>query len=161
MRRSKGPFSSFLVPGSLALCLLLLGYLCMPTFIRRDSRKTVHILNNLRQLDGAVQIWASEHGQTGTVAVTLVDIAPYLRHPPDLDGWVKPIAGERYTLKTTSERPEAQLTRQLDGHPEGTVIRLGSNGVEFILPNRLGGASGRQPLDSETNRTSAAAASRR
>jgi hypothetical protein len=87
------------------------------------------------QLDGAVQQWALDHGRTGAVVVTREDIAPYLRHSPDTNGWVKSVAGERYILKTITDSPEAHLTRDLEGRPKGTVIRLGTNmHVEIILP---------------------------
>jgi hypothetical protein len=108
--------------------LWLLCVLCIPNFVRSGTSKTNAILNNLRQLDGAKQTWAFEHGRTGAVVVTTQDIAPYLPH-------FRPVAGERYSLRTLAEFPEAQLTREVDGRPKGTVLRFGTNdNIEIIGP---------------------------
>ena len=104
----------------------------MPSFVRSGPCKTSQIINNLRQLDGAVCQWALDHRQTGAVAVTRQDIAAYLK-----DGWVRPVAGEKYILKLLSESPEAQLTREVDGRPKGTVFRWRTNTeLEIVLPNQ-------------------------
>jgi len=108
--------------------LWLLWVLCSVNFVRSGTSKTNAIFNNLRQLDGAKQLWAVEHGRTGAVVVTMQDIAAYLPH-------FTVIAGERYILRTLVEVPEAQLTRDVDGRPKGTVLRFGSNdSVEIIGP---------------------------
>jgi hypothetical protein len=108
--------------------LWLLCVLCTSNFVRSGTTKTNAIFNNLRQLDGAKQIWALEHGRTGAVVVTTQDIAPYLRT-------FTPVAGERYILRTLTEAPQAQLTREVDGRPKGTVLRFGTNDtVEIIGP---------------------------
>jgi len=116
------------VGGILVLAALVLS-LCIPNFIRSGPSKTVGIANNLRQLDGAKQQWAFEHGSTGAVMVTEEDVAPYLRS-------FKPVAGERYVLKTLPEPPEAELTRDLEGKRKGSVLRLNNKGtLDVILPN--------------------------
>jgi hypothetical protein len=117
------------VAGLLILGALVLG-ICVPNYVGSPRSKTVAIINNLRRLDGAMQMWAFEHGKTGAVVVTAQDVAPYLRDS------VKPIAGERYVLKTLSQPPEAQLTYRLEGRPKGSVLRLSTNGTfNVILPN--------------------------
>jgi hypothetical protein len=118
--------------GFLVLCLFVafLASLAVPNYAGSYHRsKTPVIVNNLQQLDGAVQYWGIEHRQTGAVVVTWENIAPYLKIP------VKPVAGEVYILKDLMHSPEAVLTRKLDEKPKGTVLRLGTNGVlEIILP---------------------------
>jgi len=94
----------------------------------------MRIINNLRSIEDAVQQWALEQTRTGAVEVTWMNIGPYLGHSPVSEGRVKAVAGEIYTLKSLVESPEAQLTRDLEGRPKGTVIRLGTNDAEFILP---------------------------
>ena len=140
----------------LVLLVWLVGKL---NFVRSGPSKTGTIIHNLRLIDGAKQEWALEHHQTGAVAISKDDLVPYLKRPPHLDGWVKPVAGERYTIKLLTESPEAQLTRDLGHLPEGTRFLLTESNDAIVLPQ--GGADGRQPLSSDTNRTSAAAASRR
>ena len=75
----------------LVLLVLLVGKL---NFVRSGPSKTGTIIHNLRLIDGAKQQWALEHHQTGAVAISKEDLVPYLKRPPYLDGWVKPVAGE-------------------------------------------------------------------
>lgn len=124
--------------GGTLIILAFVVSICIPNFISSPHSKTLVIINNLRQLDGAIQMWALDHGQTGAVLVTKQDLAPYLTHPPHLDGWVKPVAGERYILKGLYEPPEAELTRDLEGRPKGSVLRLSTNGFDVILPGQSG-----------------------
>jgi hypothetical protein len=42
-------------------------------------------VNNLRQIDGAIQQWALEHERGPADAVTAADITPYLKRGNDLD----------------------------------------------------------------------------
>ncbi len=117
------------VGGMLILGAFVLA-ICIPNYVGSPRSKTLAIINNLRQLDGAMQQWAFEHGKTGAVVVTEQDVAPYLGQS------FKPIAGERYVLKTLSQPPEAQLTHRLEGRPKGSVLRLDTNGTfDVILPN--------------------------
>ena len=68
-------------------------------------------INNLRQIDGAIQQWALENKQNATSRVTMADIQNYLK--------VKPIcpAGGIYTVTTVSIPP----TCSVPGHvlPKG------------------------------------------
>jgi len=134
---SKQPSRSYLLPGVVAAtALLVVCMLCMPNFVRSGTSKTNGIINNLRQLDGAKQQWALDHGRTGAVLVTTEDLVPYLRYPQARHGLVKPVAGEHYSIKTLIESPEAQLTREVDGRPKGTVIRLGTSNVDITGPTK-------------------------
>src|SRR5678809_471411 len=95
-------------PGALLLVILTVKQ----NYIGHHRSKTLEIINNLRQLDSATQQWGYEHGRTGAVLVTKEDLAPYLKHT---DGWIKSVAGERYTLKPLTESPEAELTHAVEG----------------------------------------------
>jgi len=120
---------------ALGLFVALLIAIVAPNYVGHGRGRTNGIVNNLRQLDGAVQQWALDYHQTGAIVVAWKDIAPYLKGASDLHGWVKPVAGEVYVLKALPQSPEVVLTRELDGRPKGTVLRLGTNGdVEIILP---------------------------
>jgi hypothetical protein len=114
--------------------LLIVGFVvsvAIPNFNGRHRSKAFVIVNNLRQLDGAMQQWAIEHGRTGAVVVTEENIASYLRLP------LKQVAGERYVLKTLAESPEAHLTRKVELWPAGSVLRLGTNGdLEAVSPDK-------------------------
>jgi type II secretory pathway pseudopilin PulG len=119
----------------IGLVLVLAAFMvsvAIPNFAGSRRSKTLEIINNLRQLDGAMQQWELDHGKTGTVVPTQEDIVAYLRHP------LKPVAGERYIFRGLAEPPEAQLTRKVEGRPGGSVLRLNANtGFDVILPNGL------------------------
>jgi len=120
---------------ALGLFVAFLIAIAMPNCVHSEPSKTRAIQNNLRQLDGATQLWALDHHQTGAVVPTWEDIAPYLKRASDPRVRVKPVAGEVYVLKVLTQSPEAVLTRQVDGMPKGTVLRFGTNGdLEIILP---------------------------
>jgi hypothetical protein len=102
----------------------------MPNFVRSGPGKTVGIEWRLRLIDTAKQEWAADHHQTNDVAMSAEDIAPYLtRFFPQ--GAIRPVAGERYTINSLWKAPEAELTREMEGRPKGTVIRVDGG----ILPN--------------------------
>jgi hypothetical protein len=124
---------SILATGAFALFVAFLVAIAIPNHIHNGPGKTTGVFSNLRQLDGAIQMWAVDHHATGAVVVSRQDVAPYLRATPE--GWVKPVAGEVYFVKSLAQSPEAVLTREVDGRPKGTVLRLGTNGdLQFILP---------------------------
>ena len=143
--------------------LACLAALMLPALTGGGPSKTIRIVNNLRQIELMKQMWASDHAVTGSVRFTEHDLAPYA-YGYSSNGLARPVIGERYIIHGLGVGPEAQLTQPYGKLPAGTVIRLRpeSNRLfRVFLPNQQGGANGRQPIQSETNRTSAAAASRR
>jgi len=133
---------SAVVWGAIVLCfLLLVGVVRIPTFLRTGRGKTSGIVWRLRLIDGAKQQWAIEHHQTNDVLLTAEDLAPYLRRLFP-EGMVRPEAGERYRINTLWKAPEAELTRELEGRPKGTVFRLD----EIILPSQRIGVDAGNPL---------------
>jgi len=122
-------------PLVLVILVALLASIAVPNFAGSHRSKTNEIVNNLRQLDGAVQQWGRDHQKTGAVAVAWADVAPYLKASPEVRGVMKSVAGEVYVLKDLTHPPEAVLTRKLGERPKGTILRLGTNGeLEVILP---------------------------
>jgi hypothetical protein len=59
--------------------------------------------NNLRQLDGAIQTWASEKKKAQTDIPTWADIQPYVRHKVTCG------AGGTYTLGSVGSRPTCSI----------------------------------------------------
>jgi prepilin-type N-terminal cleavage/methylation domain-containing protein len=58
----------------------LLAAIAIPSFLR--SRNAAHrstCVNNLKQIDSAIQQWAAEHGKPQTAVVDFSDIRPYLK----------------------------------------------------------------------------------
>ena len=121
--------------GGVLVILALVASVAIPNYTGSHRSKALQIVNNLMQLDGAMQQWAIEHGKTGAVAVTEEYIASYIHLP------LKPVAGERYVLKNLAESPEAHLTRKVELWPAGSVLRLNTNvGHEVILPYKTNAA---------------------
>ena len=91
----------------------LLAAIAIPNFVKaRTTSQQNACINNLRQIDGAIQQWALENRQPATARVTPADVVRYL-------GGVMPVcpAGGVYTLNTVSTPP----TCSVPGHvlPKG------------------------------------------
>jgi hypothetical protein len=128
--RKASRLSSVALIGAFSIVVAALVGIGVPNYVHSGTTKTMGIFSNLRQLDGAAQQWGIDHGRKATDTATREDLAPYLIH-----GWIKPVAGENYILKTLAESPEAVLTRDLEGRPKGTIFRLGTtNPEEIFLP---------------------------
>jgi prepilin-type N-terminal cleavage/methylation domain-containing protein len=96
----------------------LLAAIAIPNFVRaRQTSQKNACINNLRQLDGAIQQYALENNVAAGGTVTLDNVAPYLGRGDvtagtQLDGIVYcPAAGtdkvfaNSYAVTTTSEPP--------------------------------------------------------
>ena len=58
----------------------LLAAIAIPNFVRaRTTSQKNACINNLRQIDGAVQQWALENKQAATAGVNATDVYPYLK----------------------------------------------------------------------------------
>jgi prepilin-type N-terminal cleavage/methylation domain-containing protein len=58
----------------------LLAAIAIPNFVRaRTTSQKNACINNLRQIDGAVQQWALENKQAAHAAVVTADVIPYLK----------------------------------------------------------------------------------
>jgi prepilin-type N-terminal cleavage/methylation domain-containing protein len=59
----------------------LLAAIAIPNFVKaRTTSQMNACINNLRQIDGAIQQWALEYKKEPTAAVTEADITPYLKN---------------------------------------------------------------------------------
>ena len=60
--------------------IALLASIAIPNFVK--ARATAHqtgCINNLQQMDGALQTWATEQRKADTAAYTLDDLKPYIK----------------------------------------------------------------------------------
>ena len=58
----------------------LLAAIAIPNFVRaRERSQTNACINNLRQLDGAVQQWALEQKKADTDKYTMANLVPYIK----------------------------------------------------------------------------------
>ena len=86
----------------------LLAAIAIPNFVRaRTQSQKNACINNLRQIDGAVQQWALENKQDPTASAVATDVLPYLKSEV-----VCPSGGttfaDSYTLATVADKPECQ-----------------------------------------------------
>ena len=88
----------------------LLAAIAIPNFIKaRTTSKMQACINNLRQIDGAIQQWAAEKNQALTATVGFTDISIYLKHVV-----VCPAGGtafsDSYSLTDVSTKPTCKTT---------------------------------------------------
>src|SRR5947208_11700120 len=59
----------------------LLAAIAIPNFVRARTQSQMNTcINNLRQIDGAIQQWALEQKKDPAATVAFTDIAPYLKN---------------------------------------------------------------------------------
>jgi prepilin-type N-terminal cleavage/methylation domain-containing protein len=88
----------------------LLAAIAIPNFVRaRTTSQTNACINNLRQMDGAVQEWALENKKQASDTVALTDITPYIKltSANALPGCP---AGGTYAVTTVSNTPTCTIT---------------------------------------------------
>jgi prepilin-type N-terminal cleavage/methylation domain-containing protein len=133
-----------LVEVSIVVCLVgLLAAIAVPSFIhaRTESQKNICI-NNLKQIDAAIQQWALECNRPETAAVTSPNIIPYLK-----GSVVCPAGGtsfdDSYTIVTVATLPVCQRVPQSHVLPDaGSLTGAGSTGSGNGNGNGAGNGSG-------------------
>ncbi|MFA6321027.1 MAG: prepilin-type N-terminal cleavage/methylation domain-containing protein [Candidatus Omnitrophota bacterium] len=81
----------------------LLAAIAIPNFVKaRQKAQQEACIANLRQIEGATQVWAVDTGASDTATVTMNDLVPnYIRNTPNCPG-NKTVA---YVLTTVNARP--------------------------------------------------------
>ena len=89
----------------------LLAAIAIPNFVRaRTTSQQNACINNLRQIDGAIQQWALEQKAASTASVAETDVTPFLKNSV-----ICPSAGTggtfatSYTLVDVATRPVCQI----------------------------------------------------
>jgi len=86
----------------------LLAAIAIPNFVRaRTTSQMNACINNLRQIDGAIQQWALEQKQAADATVAYTDISGFLKNSV-----VCPLGGtdfaDSYTIDTVADAPVCQ-----------------------------------------------------
>lgn len=108
-----------LVTGYLSIALIpligMLAAIAIPNFVKaRNVAMTNMCINNLRQIDGAKQIWALENKRDGSQTPTGQELDKYLKH--GFDSLVCP-AGGRYLINPVGQKPTCSIPgHQLPGN---------------------------------------------
>jgi general secretion pathway protein G len=116
VRRSAGALSgeglalAGLITGYISIALSIfvipmLAAIAIPNFVKaRTTAQTNACINNLRQIDGAIQQWALDNKKTDDAHVTFNDISPYLKTT-----LICPAGGttfsDSYSITTVGQRP--------------------------------------------------------
>ena len=93
----------------------LLAAIAIPNFVRARTQSQMNAcVNNLRQIDGAIQQWALETKQAANAAATTIDVTPYLKSPaicPSAGSGALGAAGfaASYALTTVSNSPTCKI----------------------------------------------------
>jgi prepilin-type N-terminal cleavage/methylation domain-containing protein len=83
----------------------LLASIAIPNFVKaRTTAQMNACISNLRQIDGAIQLWAAETKQGETATVTPTDVLPYLKGEVKCPSGGRTFA-ESYGLTTVAARP--------------------------------------------------------
>jgi type II secretory pathway pseudopilin PulG len=103
-------FAGFTLVEALIVCALvgLLGAIAIPSYLRsRNASYRTTCINNLKQIESAIQEWATESKKPQSAPVDFSDITPYLRGK-----LVCPLGGtsfsDSYTLATVADLPICQ-----------------------------------------------------
>ena len=83
----------------------LLAAIAIPNFVRaRQKAQAEACIANLRQIEGATQVWAVDTGAADTVAPSWNNLVPnYIRTQPSCP------AGGNYVLATVNNRPTCSI----------------------------------------------------
>lgn len=86
----------------------LLAAIAIPNFVRaRTTSQQNACINNLRQVDGAVQQWALEQKKDPAATVAETDVTPYLKNSVICPSGGTTFANS-YTVTTVAARPTCQ-----------------------------------------------------
>ena len=86
----------------------LLAVIAIPNYVHaRTNSQTNACINNLRQIDGAIQQWALENKKDSSATVAFTDISPYLKNAV-----ICPSGGtafsDSYTITDVQTKPVCQ-----------------------------------------------------
>lgn len=84
----------------------------VPSFVRaRERAQQNSIINNLRNIQAAKDVWALELGKATGDTPSQTDLAPYMNK----GSFPVPVSGETYNIETVGNFPYADLVSPIDG----------------------------------------------
>lgn len=92
----------------------LLAAIAIPNFVKaRAKAQTEACIANLKQIEGAIQVWAVDKGKSDTDAVAMTDLVPdYIRSEPFCPASNK----TAYVLATVADRPKCPVVAANPDH---------------------------------------------
>ncbi len=99
----------------------LLAAIAIPNFVKaRTTAQTNACINNLRQIDSAIQEWATEQKKGETAAVTFSDISSYLKNSVTCPAGGSTFS-DSYSITTVAEKPVCQRVPEKHKLPADTL----------------------------------------
>jgi len=88
--------------------IALLAAIAVPNFLRSRKRsQATQVLEDLRQIDSAVDQWAIENNKAGGTAVTWADVQKYIKNGTRLyTSGGKDILGNAFTINAVDTAPQ-------------------------------------------------------
>src|SRR5258708_15409364 len=87
--------------------IAMLAAIAVPNFVKaRNVAMTNMCINNLRQIDGAKQVWALDKKKDESETPSAQDLTPYLKR--DFKTFICP-AGGTYSINPVNERPTCSI----------------------------------------------------
>ena len=101
----------------------LLAAIAIPNFVRARTQSQMNAcINNLRQIDGAVQQWALENKKNTADTVGFSDIKDYLKNSVTCpSGGSAATFATSYTLSTVSNKPSCKIVTATHVLPPDTT----------------------------------------
>jgi prepilin-type N-terminal cleavage/methylation domain-containing protein len=89
----------------------LLAAIAIPNFVRaRTQSQKNACINNLRQIDGAMQQWALENKQAADASAGVADVVPYLKNAVTCPaGGASATLSSSYTLGVITNKPTCKI----------------------------------------------------
>ncbi len=99
----------------------LLATIAIPNFVKaRGTAQMNACINNLRQIDGAIQTWALETKQADDAPVTFTQISGYLKNAVVCPSGGKNF-GDSYQLGTVADKPTCKMRPDTHKLPQDTT----------------------------------------
>ena len=99
----------------------LLATIAIPNFVKaRTTAQMNACINNLRQIDGAVQTWALETKQAEDAPVNFTAISGYLKNAVICPSGGKNF-GDSYELGTVADKPKCRKVPDTHKLPQDTI----------------------------------------